>query len=180
MTIIQRIEMQGCGCDAPEQLAALISIDEALGRIAQHAMPVVGTEAVPLMQALGRVLAKPVRAASMTPPFDNAAMDGYAVDTTTFAGDGPWVFSVASRVPAGAVASAAVGKNRVARVFTGAPVPRGADAVIRQEDACRVGGNVTFDKQPSRSLNIRRAGADMQPDQIIVEAPSEGFFIEPR
>jgi molybdopterin molybdotransferase len=55
MTIFQSIETAVCGCDAPEHLATLITIDEALARIAQHALPVAGTEAVPLAQALGRV-----------------------------------------------------------------------------------------------------------------------------
>lgn len=170
MTIIRRIETQGCGCDAPEQLTKLLSIDEALVRIAQHAMPVAGADSVPLRQALDRTLAEPVRAAAMSPPFDNAAMDGYAVDTAAFTGDGPWTFSVDSRVPAGAAFSASVGRAQVARIFTGAPVPAGADAVIRQEDACRTAGSVIFQERPTSGVNIRRAGGDMNPGDIIVEA----------
>lgn len=177
MTIIQRIEAQGCGCDAPEELATLISIDKALGRIARHAMPIEATEPVSLFEATGRILAEPVRAAAMSPAFDNAAMDGYAVDTGAFAGDGPWTFSIASRIPAGAAAVSAVGGNRVARVFTGAPVPQGADAVIRQEDACGAGSNVVFDKRPECGSNIRRAGGDMRVGQVIVDT---GTCLGPR
>ena len=170
MTIVQRIETKGCGCDAPENLTTLISIDEALGRIEQHARPIAETEEVCLMQAHGRVLAEPVRAACIVPPFDNAAMDGYAVDTTAFLDSGPWMFSIASRVAAGAAALKGVDKICVARIFTGAPVPKGADAVIRQEDAQRAGNYVTFKKRPVSGLNIRHAGGDMQEGQVIVDA----------
>ena len=177
MTLVQRIETPGCGCDASEHLSGLTSIDEALGIIGRHAKPVAGTETVPLMQAFGRVLAEPVHAVAMTPPFDNAAMDGYAVDTSAFAGSGPWRFPVASRLPAGSKASAFVGKTQAARIFTGAPVPRGADAVIRQEDARRVGDTVTFEIRPTSGLNLRRAGSDMQAGQVVVEV---GTCLGPR
>ena len=170
MTVLARIGDQGCGCDEPEQLAALISIDEALARIARHAVPVVGTEVLLISRAVGRILAEPVRATAMTPAFDNSAMDGYAVDTSAFAGDGPWTFPVISRVPAGAAATTPVGENGVARILTGAPVPEGADAVIRQEDASRSGDLAIFSKRPASGSNIRRAGSDMQPDQIVIEA----------
>ncbi|MDA7430008.1 molybdopterin molybdotransferase MoeA [Primorskyibacter aestuariivivens] len=170
MTIVQKIEPQGCGCDAPEQLSKLISIDAALARIIHHAAPVVGNETMPLMQAVGRVLAAPVLASAMTPPFDNAAMDGYAVATGDFTGDGPWRFAVAARVPAGWSEATPVGSDGVARIFTGAPIPPGADAVIRQEDAQRDGDMVTFAKRPEPGLNIRRAGTDMRPGQVILEA----------
>lgn len=170
MTMLQKIEPQGCGCDAPEPLSKLISIDEALARIARHAAPVAGAETVPLMQAAGRVLAAPVLARAMVPPFDNAAMDGYAVATSDFTGDGPWCFAVAARVPAGWSETTPVGADGVARIFTGAPIPPGADAVIRQEDAQRDGDMVTFARRPEPGLNIRRAGSDMRSGQVILEA----------
>lgn len=169
MTIHQAITSPGCGCDAPEQLSKLISIDAALARITHHAAPVVGTDTVPLIQATGRVLAAPVLARAMTPPFDNAAMDGYAVATGDFTGDGPWRFPVAARVPAGWSEATPVGSDGVARIFTGALIPPGADAVIRQEDAQRDGDMVTFAKRPEPGLNIRRAGTDMRPGQVILE-----------
>lgn len=170
MTIIRRIETRGCGCDAPEPPATLVSIDDALGRMAQLARPVAATQTVPLLSALGRVLADPVRAACMTPPFDNTAMDGYAVDTADFVGEGPWTFPVVATVPAGAVVPAVVGKGSVARIFTGAPLPLGADAVIRQEDARHSGQGVTFETRPEGGSNIRRAGGDMRRGQIVVDA----------
>lgn len=170
MTMFQKIDPQGCGCDAPEQLSKLISIDSALARITQHAAPVVGTETLPITQARGRVLATPVLARAMVPPFDNAAMDGYAVATGNLTGDGPWHFPVAARVPAGWSEATPIGSDGVARIFTGAPVPPGTDAVIRQEDAQRDGDMVTFAKRPEPGLNIRRAGSDMCSGQVILDA----------
>ncbi|MCE8536575.1 molybdopterin molybdotransferase MoeA [Ruegeria pomeroyi] len=169
MTVLGKIETPGCGCDAPGHLASLISIDAALDRIAEHAAPVEETETVPLMRAAGRVLAEPVVASVQTPPFDNSAMDGYAVQTRAFTGQGPWSFPVIARIPAGAVPALVRGAG-AARIFTGAPVPDGADAVIRQEDAILSGDTVTFQRRPDAGLNIRRAGDDMVPGQIVVPA----------
>lgn len=177
MTMFQKIDPQGCGCDAPEQLSKLISIDAALARITHHAAPVVGTETVSITRATGKVLAAPVLARAMVPPFDNAAMDGYAVATGIFTGDGPWYFPVATRVPAGWSEATPVGSDGVARIFTGAPIPPGTDAVIRQEDAQRDGDLVTFAKRPELGLNIRRAGSDMRSGQVVVDA---GVRLGPR
>ena len=79
MTIHDAIAAPGCGCDARDRLKSLVSIDDALGIIATHAEPVAGSEAVPLGQATGRILGRPVRTRVMVPSFDNAAMDGYAI-----------------------------------------------------------------------------------------------------
>ena len=116
------------------------------------------------------MLAVPVAVSAMVPPFDNAAMDGYAVATGEFVGGGPWQFRVAVRVPAGWSETRPLGTGDAARIFTGAPVPRGADAVIRQEDAQREGDSVTFAKRPDPGLNIRRAGTDMRTGQVILDA----------
>ena len=101
MTIHQAIASPGCGCDSQDMLHALISIDEALARIAGNVAPVGRTEALSLDHAFGRILAQPVRSRSMAPAFDNAAMDGYAIATSALTGAGPWVLQVVARVPAG-------------------------------------------------------------------------------
>lgn len=177
MTIVRNIQSQGCGCDAHEQLSQLISIDTALERINRHATRVQGIETLPLGQAVGRVLAAPVTASAMVPPFDNAAMDGYAVATRDFIGKGPWRFPVAARVPAGTSETSQFRTGCVARIFTGAPIPPGADAVIRQEDAQRHGDTVTFAKRPDLGLNIRCAGTDMDTGQHILDT---GVRLGPR
>ncbi len=170
MSIVQRINAGSCGCEAFDSASSLISIDEALRRIAKNAAPVHGTETAPLSLATGRILAGPVKAVAMTPPFDNAAMDGYAVDSTGLEGDGPWRLSVAERIAAGEVSAGQVAGRTAARVFTGAPVPYGADAVVKQESVVRDGASVILDRRPLPGLNIRRAGGDMRSDQTILQA----------
>jgi molybdopterin molybdotransferase len=161
MTIHQAIASRGCGCDRHDMLHSLISIDEALARIAAHAGPVGRTEAVPLANAAGRILAQPVRSRSMAPAFDNAAMDGYAIARSALTGAGPWVLPVVARVPAGQAVTTSVAGGGAARIFTGAPIPHGADAVVMQEDVLRDGSVIHLSRRPEPGLNIRRAGSDM-------------------
>ncbi|RVT85523.1 molybdopterin molybdenumtransferase MoeA [Rhodobacteraceae bacterium CCMM004] len=160
----------GCGCDTADPAVPLLDLDAALGRIARHAAPVAGSESLPLPQAVGRVLAAPVRAAAASPPFDSAAMDGYAVATAGLAGEGPWILPVGPRVPAGMAAPGGVAPDRAARIFTGAPVPAGADAVIAQEDVTPCGAAVTVARRPRPGSHIRRAGEDMARGQPVVAA----------
>lgn len=161
MTLHQAIASPGCGCDRQDILHALISIDEALARIAAHASPVSRTEAVRAGSALGRTLALPVRSRSMAPAFDNAAMDGYAITTSVLTGPGPWVLPVVARIPAGQETMASVAGAVAARIFTGAPIPGGADAVVMQEDVLRDGDLIHLSRRPAPGLNIRRAGSDL-------------------
>ncbi len=165
MTVLQRIPALECGCDARSDL---ISIDEALRRISDRTAAVNGTEPVVLAQAQGRVLAEPVAARSMAPPFDDAAMDGYAVDTSALRGDGPWLLTVTDRVPAGTAAAAAVTTGTATRIFTGAPLPAGADAVVMQEAVHRTGDRIRLTHRPCPGLNIRRAGEDMAAGATVV------------
>ena len=168
MTIHQAIASPGCGCDR-HNLDDLIGIDDALDRIAALASPVRGTDVVPLARVAGRILAQPVRSRSMAPPFDNAAMDGYAVVTSGLTGDGPWSLPVIARIPAGQGGEPLAGPA-AARIFTGAPVPEGADAVVMQEDVRRNGDVIRFDRRPAPGLNIRRAGDDMAAGAVVLDS----------
>lgn len=161
MTVHTSIASPGCGCDRRDMLQPLISIDEALARIAAHVAPAGPTEAVTLERALGRSLARPVRSRSMVPAFDNAAMDGYAIATSALTGAGPWVLRVVARVPAGQQTAASVAGPVAARIFTGAPIPGGADAVVMQEDVVRDGEVIHLSRRPAAGLNIRRSGSEM-------------------
>jgi molybdopterin molybdotransferase len=161
LTILQTIANPGCGCEGRDVLKPLLSIDAALALIADHAAAVDATEVVPLGQALGRILASPVASLCMSPPFDNAAMDGFAVASAALSGDGPWTLDVVARVPAGQSARYPLSGLQAARIFTGAPVPDGADAVVMQEDTVRTGTWVRIDRRPEAGLNIRRAGSEM-------------------
>lgn len=169
MTVFQKIRTQGCGCDAAGD-KHLIGIDEAFALIERTNRSVTGTETVPLADAIGRVLTNSIRATGMVPPFANAAMDGYAVNTADLDGDGPWKLSVAGRVAAGQVAQKAIAKGTAVQIFTGAPVPDGANAVIMQEDVNRVAAGIEIHRRIAPQANIRAAGEDMTKGKTVVPA----------
>lgn len=170
MTGLQGSDAQDCGCDAQALTKDLVSVGEALDRIAPRAPTVGGVERLALGDARGRILAEPVVAQAPTPPFDNAAMDGYAVCTASLTGGGPWTLPVAACVAAGHAGRAELGAGATVQIFTGAPVPIGADAVVMQEQVARQGDLVTLRSRPEPGQHLRRAGEDMAPGQTIVPA----------
>jgi len=105
----------------------------------------------------------------MSPPFDNAAMDGYALASTALRGDGPWTLDVVTRVPAGQTSAVPLFGLQVARIFTGAKVPEGADAVVMQEDVERTGSTIRIDQRPKPGLNIRREGSEMRAGVTVLD-----------
>lgn len=170
MTVFQKIDGNGCGCDDLAPRGALISITEALARIARATRAAPEPELVSLPQAAGRVLARPVRSLGMVPPFDNAAMDGYAINTGDLTGGGPWTLPVVGRVAAGYVPGKRLARGSAMQVFTGAPVPGGANAVVMQEQVTRSGNRIRLNGKIKPGAHIRRAGEDMIGGQIVVEA----------
>ncbi|MBL6430618.1 MAG: molybdopterin molybdotransferase MoeA [Alphaproteobacteria bacterium] len=170
MTVLLKHMPDGCGCDAPEHTSYLISLDEALRRVSEVAAPVGETERLVLGEAFGRTLGEPVRSRAAMPPFDNAAMDGYAIDAAGLAGDGPWTFDVSARVPAGQNAGRPLATGAAARIFTGAPLPKGADTVVMQEQVQRLASRVRIDRRPDIGANIRRAGSEMAAGETVVDA----------
>jgi molybdopterin molybdotransferase len=137
----------------------LLSFDDALARVLAAA-PRLATERVSLDDALGRVLAEPLVAAAPLPPFDHSAMDGYAVRTETFGGAGPWRLPIVGESRTGYPAPA-LPTGAVCRIFTGAPIPEGADAVVMQENVTRDGIVVEIGERPRAGDHIRRAGEDL-------------------
>jgi molybdopterin molybdotransferase len=134
--------------------------------------PVLGPETVAVREAQGRVLAAPVVSERVLPPADNSAMDGYAVrvaDTGSVASGAPVVLRVAFEVAAGGEAGAEVGPGQAARVLTGAPVPPGADAVVRQEDTERDGDRLSVLVAPAHREHIRDAGEDVKAGERVLE-----------
>src|SRR5687767_15284036 len=105
----------------------LLSVDEALAQLLAGARPVTEADEVPTLEATKRVLARAQRSTMDVPPMDNSAMDGYAVRIF----DGPKL-KVAQKIMAGSVGKA-LAPGTAARIFTGAPIPPGADAVVMQE-----------------------------------------------
>jgi molybdopterin molybdotransferase len=157
------MNMADCGCDAHQ--SALRPYDEALGYLLAQARAVSDSECLPLAQALGRVLAEPVRSRVDVPPWDNSAMDGYAVSLKDLTEEGG--LRVAQRIPAGSVGGA-LEPGTAARIFTGAPLPAGADAVVIQE-VCEVDGErLRITEIPKPGANIRRAGEDiLQGEEVL-------------
>jgi molybdopterin molybdotransferase len=149
-----------CGCEAEPDSDGLISVDTALRRSLFLARPVQEVERLPLDRAHGRVLAEAVQSDVALPHFDNAAMDGYAVRLVDLVGEGPWRLPVVGRIAAGDAGDAPLSRGTALRIFTGAPVPPGCDAVIMQEMAWLHGRVVQIDRRPEPGENIRRAGED--------------------
>ncbi|MGP9820759.1 molybdopterin molybdotransferase MoeA [Salinarimonas sp. NSM] len=146
-----------CACDRPK--GALLSIDAAIPRAAAWASPITDVNFLPLGGARGRLLAHAVQARLTSPAFDRSAMDGYAVR----AGDGlePGArLSVKGRIAAGA-RGIPLGRGEAARIFTGAPIPPGADAVVMQEDVRRHDGTIVLDRAVRAGAHIRSAGEDV-------------------
>lgn len=166
MTMIQRIAQAGCGCD--EIAADLIPIDEALSRIARETSAVTGTECIATGSASGRVLAQSVRAKGHVPPFDNAAMDGYAIRSSELGGTGPWTLPIKGRIAAGQDDFPMLENGSTIQIFTGAPMPHGADTVVMQEHVVRVGDAIRVDHRPTARAHVRRAGEDMTKGCMVV------------
>ncbi len=148
-----------CGCD-DASAASLISVGAALELINGLTSALSETELVPITGAKGRVLSEPVYVGSDLPPFSNSAMDGYAVQAASFKGSGPWHLTVQDRVPAGQVARVGVSDGIASRIFTGAPVPQGADTVVMQEHVLKTPQGILLTDKPKVGANIRRAGEE--------------------
>ncbi len=138
----------------------MLSFEDALQKLLDAALPVSEVRWLPTMTAAGRVLAAEQLSKVNVPPLDNSAMDGYAVRAADISQAGT-LLPVSQRIPAGAVGTP-LQPGTAARIFTGAPVPAGADAVVMQE-RCEHGGEgkVIFQHVPKAGDNIRRAGEDV-------------------
>jgi molybdopterin molybdotransferase len=149
-----------------------IEAGEAL-RIILEATPVLGSETLATAEALGRVLAAPVVSTRQLPPADNSAMDGYAVRRADLAAADarrPVALRVAFEVPAGGAAERSLAAGEAARILTGAPLPPGADAVVRQEDAERDGETLWVRVVPAPREHVRDAGEDVRAGECVLEA----------
>ena len=148
--------------------APLKSLDEAIPALLGHAQPALATEMVSTFDADGRVLAQDVVSALQVPPQDNSAMDGYAVRCADVAAGVS--LPVSQRIAAGN-AGAPLQPGTAARIFTGAPVPLGADAIVMQEDCEALdGGQVRINAVPPAGQWIRRAGEDITQGAVVLAA----------
>ncbi len=141
----------------------MICVDEAINIILDHTS-IIGTERVATQNALNRVLAEDVIASRHHPPWDNSAMDGYAVqweDIKNATTDSPTALRIIGEVQAGGIFSSAVHQTEAVLIMTGAPIPKGADSVIRIEDTEPNGSQVNILKPCRQGGNIRSKGEDV-------------------
>ena len=149
----------------------MISVEEALDRILSRVAPL-GQERVPLTGALHRVLAEDVDSPRDMPPWPASSMDGYALrsaDVAAASTAAPAQLRVAARVPAGAMAERPLRPGEAFRIFTGAPVPEGADAVVPQEDVREEGGRLVVSTRVEAGAFVRPRGEDMRRGERVLE-----------
>src|SRR5712692_6849855 len=146
----------------------LLNVDEALEQLLAGAHPVAETETVPTLSATGRVLAAAQRSTMNVPPMDNSAMDGYAVRLADLKGPEPRL-KVAQKIQAGSTGKP-LAPGTAARIFTGAPIPAGADAIVMQEHCVQEGDEVVVKKLPARGEWIRLTGSDIRSGGEVLSA----------
>jgi len=167
----------------------VISVEQALEKILSY-VDVMGAEPSPILDCLGQVLAEDIYSGIDVPPLDNTAMDGYALrsgDTNGASQESPRFLRVIDTVAAGSISEYEVEAGTAIRIMTGAPIPKGADCVVRFEDTdeAQRKGHSTGHQLPaeigilceaSAGLNIRRAGEDITAGSIVLH---KGAVIRP-
>jgi molybdopterin molybdotransferase len=148
----------------------LLPIAEMERLIAERVQPVTRTETVPLAAARGRVLAADVIAPIDLPPFDNSAVDGYAVRHADLGAAGETRLKVGGRLTAGSAAAQSIAAGEAVRIFTGAPMPAGADTVFMQEDVRAEADAVVLPPGLKRGANRRLAGEDVRKGSVLLPA----------
>ncbi len=160
--------------DKPFQRAPLMSLDEALDQVLGQARAIAETERVAILDADSRFLAEDLISELQVPPQDNSSMDGYAVRTEDLAAPGV-TLRVTQRIPAGHHGSPLMA-GEAARIFTGAPIPPGANAVVIQEDTKALGSPTNLNAVPEVLVNvvpvlgqwIRRSGEDVKKGDVVL------------
>jgi molybdopterin molybdotransferase len=148
----------------------LLGVDAALVLIAERVTPVVAEESVPLADAGGRVLARDLVAAIDVPPYANSAVDGFAVAHADLAPDRDTLLPVGGRAAAGHPLDRPLAPGEAVRIFTGAPMPAGADTVMMQEDCLIDEGHVRLKPGIKKGANRRHAGEDVGLGEVALAA----------
>src|SRR3984957_7536035 len=157
-------------------MSAMISVQEALKRVLASAEAPLEAEKVALKEAYGRVLAQDLKALRTQPPFPNSAMDGYAIRSAD-AASAPATLKVVGESAAGRAFERAVGPGEAVRIFTGAPMPDGADTIVIQEDVSREGEQIRLSAVAPVGDNLRPAGMDFHAGDALIPA---GHRLTPR
>jgi len=145
----------------------LLSVDDALAQLLGAARPVAEVEEVPTLEAAGRILARSLRSAMDVPPMDNSAMDGYALRVADLQRNSS--LPVRQKILAGSVGKA-LEPGTAARIFTGAPIPPGADAVVMQEHVSASGDAITVNKTVKKGDWVRLTASDVKKGGEILAA----------
>lgn len=151
-----------------------LTVEEALERILAG-VPSMPSHEIRLLDALGRVLAEDARADRDVPPFTNSAMDGYAVRGADVA-RAPARLTMVGEVAAGSVPSRGIGPGEAMRIMTGAPLPQGADTIVRVEDTDNGSEIVTITKETATGLSVRQAGEDLRAGDVVL---ARGALLRP-
>ena len=162
--------MAGCGCDdiGCDSGTKLMPIEDALNMLLENANPITETEKLPLTEAQGRILAEDLLSSVDVPPHDNSAMDGYAVHSADLTEAKEVLLPISQRIPAGQMGSE-LKLGTAARIFTGAPIPPGADAVVMQEVCTPEDGGVKITGPIPVGKNLRKAGEDIRVGDSILK-----------
>jgi len=146
----------------------LLRLDEMERLLSERIAPVAETEHIPLHGARSRVVTTDVKAPIDLPPFDNSAVDGYAVRHIDLRSDGDTTLAISGRLAAGARTQVALSSGQAIRIFTGAAMPKGADTVFMQEDVTVSGDHVTVPKGLKLGANRRLAGEDVRAGAVVL------------
>ncbi len=156
----------------------MISVQEAIQQILEKIHPL-GKERLSLLQCLGRVVGEDITARRNIPPWDNSAMDGYAVRWQDIEGASkgkPVLLNVLGDLPAGRIFRNRVARGQAVRIMTGAPLPEGVDTVVQVEDTEKEGDQVKILSSPEKGKNIRRSGEDVMAGEKVL---TEGTVLQP-
>lgn len=156
-------------CFAMPQGVDWVPVNDALDRLRAVLHPITRLEEVPVSQAGGRVLARPLQARRANPPAANAAVDGYGFAHAGLPGDGPYTLPLlAGRAAAGQPYAGAVPAGAALRILTGAILPDGVDTVVLEEDCAQDGARVAFDGPVKPRSNTRKAGEDVAAGAVFL------------
>ena len=156
--------MTGRVCD----LGHLMPVDEAISRLLEQAPPPPLAQKIGLDQALGRVLAADIHSPVNLPAWDNSAMDGYAFRAADLPPDGGWL-SIGGRIAAGDPACSPLLAQQAVQIFTGAPLPPGADTVVPQE-RCRIDGERVWFPPVNAGDHVRKQGEEVRVGDLLLNA----------
>ncbi|HIO96949.1 MAG TPA: molybdopterin molybdenumtransferase MoeA [Leucothrix sp.] len=172
------VNHQDNNCDSGQKL---MPIEEALQLLIKNVNPITETETLPLNEAQGRILAEDISSTINVPPADNSAMDGYAIRSADFSDSNETQRPISQRITAGMMGTT-LETGTVARIFTGAPVPEGADAVVMQEvctivDNKTANNNIKITGPVPIGNNIRKAGEDIAIGDTVLKT---GIKLKPQ